>query len=321
SGFQFDSGFYYRLKVKKSVLLEKTSYALLEILEIIDASEVRIKEIFTWWIDSKSATERGVHGTEIKCINYQETAAFDKLKPWKSECEHIQGFESEDGFMYRILVEKTHNVFYENIMDAPSYSLRLVEILEIVYENVDLATDDQLLWINSSSFMHSEKNGNRILCLQSQNSPQYDKLAAWDLISEPIEGFYFEEGFVYQLKVEKKAGAASNEYKLLSIEQKIKDVAYHLNEESVFWIDSKKGKTDGNRGQQLNCYFTQNRVRYDSQSEWTPMCEAIIGLNYKPGYIYQVRVAKVPILDSHKPKEPIGYELKLIEVIQKIKAD
>lgn len=143
-----------------------------------------------------------------KCANYSSWEECGNYSSWSSSpyfakstetdrwdtFSYIEGFDHEVGYEYRVKVwqEKWHN---GEIADAPMYRYKLLEVLSKVKKDSE-NIPDQLIYL----IIASRKTPDSTLPYYVKTlhySPQ------WTPCQE-IEGFEYEEGYQYEIVVEKK---------------------------------------------------------------------------------------------------------------------
>jgi len=113
-------------------------------------------------------------------------------------------------------------------------------------EAVSLQNNEQVYWVNS---LKSECTGvGSMECLQIQKGDEL-KPNGWTLLYSPIEGFEYEQGYVYKIIVNEQAIAAEHvpadassiKYRLVKVIQKNRDDSLRLND--IWALESINGET------------------------------------------------------------------------------
>lgn len=94
-----------------------------------------------FWVNSTKASCIGLAPT--KCLQIQKSESLDP-SAWESFHESIQGFEYQEGYIYKIIVKETHLDPADVPADASSIEYALVEILE---KRQDLRLRINEIWI------------------------------------------------------------------------------------------------------------------------------------------------------------------------------
>ncbi len=142
-------------------------------------------------------------------------------------------------------------------------------------------------------------------CLLVKENPEDD----WQLRYEPIEGFDYEQGFVYELLVEEETvddpppGASSQ--KLILVEEVSRDpVAIR-----TIYIGPQRIECEG-EGPQL-CY----QYKENPDDDWLLYYNEIDGFDYEEGYVYELVVAESNVSDP--PAGGSSVQLTLVDVVSK----
>ena len=182
--------------------------------------------------------------------------------------------------------------------------LLIVTILIILLAACSAASGEEKTIFVGPTMVECEGEGPQ-QCLLIKENAEDD----WQLWYEPIEGFDYQEGFVYELKVEEKtienppAGASS--LKLVLVEEVSREpVAIR-----TIYIGPERVECQG-EGPQL-CY----QYKEKPEDDWLLYYSEIDGFDYEAGYVYELLVA-----ESNVPNPPAGgssVKLTLVEELNK----
>lgn len=128
-GFNYQPGTRYRVKLERTWIGENDGtapnyrYKLLEIMDKNPASDnTNLSENIEMWVKEEKADCTGVAPMECLQVRYQKTG------DWELFHSHIEGFDYEPGYQYRLLVSKTENP--NPPQDASRYSYKLIQVKE-----------------------------------------------------------------------------------------------------------------------------------------------------------------------------------------------
>ena len=155
----------------------------------------------------------------------------------------------------------------------------------------------------------------------------------WKPLCGEIQGFDFEEGYIYRLKIKRtetnelfeKHNVMAGTWELIEQLSKEKDIFYKRREVKTVWIGPKKIKVRcGSPMAPPDCKELRHQAQfsenYDLKGEWEPLYDIFTFPAFTKGNIYQIRYTKVYLSEweqDHIADHP-GYDSENIEVIMKV---
>ncbi len=140
-----------------------------------------------------------------------------------------------------------------------------------------------------------------------------NEMDSWQFWYSSIEGFEYEEGFLYDLLVEEQtvenppAGGSSIKW-VLKEELDKTPVTF-----STIIVGPEQAECEG-EGPQL-CYL----VKTDPDGEWEFFYSQIEGFQYEPGFEYELVVAEIPV--KNPPAGASSIQYLLVEEVSKMPAE
>jgi len=195
------------------------------------------------------------------------------------------------------------------------FGLLLISVLLSNCDSTNSIQEENIYWVNSAKLDCTGVG--KMSCLQIQKGNIVDLNKKWDLFYSQIEGFEYQPGFIYKLKVKEvtienpPADASSIKYTLIEILEKKKDTRYNIHDiyilisingkelnasqiekQPTLEINITKMQIIGNNGcnnfsgsiSELN----ENRINFGPLRETKMMCE-----NMKVPNLYSNNLAKV----------------------------
>lgn len=152
-------------------------------------------------------------------------------------------------------------------------------------------------------------------CFQVKEDPNGE----WELFYDSIDGFEWEPGYTYELRValhpvaNPPAGGSSLQYELIEVLDKTAtpfESETTALEEKIIYVGPEKADCVGVGP--MECF----QVKEDLNADWGYFYDEIGGFMWEPGYTYELRVAVYPVENPPADSSSLRYEL--IEVIDKI---
>ncbi len=204
--------------------------------------------------------------------------------------------------------------------------------------------EEKTVWIKSTHFdtvSYGNANSGLYLsiCLgindkEKLNMNQFGYVEAeWKPLCGIINGFDYEEGNYYRIKIKKIKDVENYgtkdvelaEWKLLEILSKEKDVHYQKRREYTVWIGPQKIEARcGSPMAPPDCKEMRHQVQYgelDKNGTWKAMYDLYSIPDYEEGYIYRVKYTKVYLSESELKMiaDHRGFEVENVEVVSKEK--
>ncbi|MEJ5053826.1 DUF4377 domain-containing protein [Sphingobacterium sp. MYb382] len=197
---------------------------------------------------------------------------YHNSKDWENFYAPIDNFNYEEGYRYKVLVQRTKK---QNVpADAPSYSYRVIKVQS--KRKIDgNAKEGRVLVIDVKENLVDCTGVGPMKCMQVKFPGQKE----WTYFYSSIEGFTYEEGYLYKLKISESdrvntpADASSKTYKLIEVlkKQKVnnhnKDKNQATNTQALTFLGKHKwkliqlnGKTLDENGVFMNFDAKESRV-------------------------------------------------------------
>lgn len=187
-------------------------------------------------------------------------------------------------------------------------------------ESVEEAT----VWVNSDYLEGA--SGEKCYAINFSEILKKDQMgiitSEWETACVKIEDFDYEQSFIYRLKV-KKTGA--DEWKLLEVLSKEKDVHCRRKETKIAWIGPKIIQARClSPMAPPDCMEPRHQVQFgklDKDRAWEPMYDLYTVPDFEEGYIYKIRYIKAYLseFESSMIADHHGWEIEEVEVLSKEK--